>query len=33
VIICAQFPSTRSIAIMLSENGNIEQAMPVNDED
>ena len=33
VIICAQFPSTSSIAIMLSENGNIEQAMPVNNED
>lgn len=33
VIICAQFPSTRSVAIMLSENGNIEQAMPIADED
>lgn len=28
IIICAQFPSTRSVAIMLSENGNIDQAMP-----
>jgi len=33
IIVCAQFPSTRSIAIMLSENGNIEQAMPLSDED
>jgi len=33
IILCAQFPSTRSIAIMLSENGNIEQAMPLEDDE
>lgn len=32
VIICAQFESTRSVAIMLSENGNIETAMATEEE-
>ena len=33
IIICAQFPSTRPVAIMLSENGSIEDLYGnVNDE-
>lgn len=32
VIICAQFDSTRSVAILMSENGNIETAVGAEDE-